>query len=255
MTINLALIPLLIREEMNTDPWGTLTQVAEMGYHGVEIGSGLMDATDLDAAAVKQRLTDLGLQTFAYGTSIRPGQFELTKIIDEAQALACPYVVTYYAPSESRAQILEYAALFNEVGAALKKHNLTFCYHNHDHEFTNTFDGERGIDILFNNTDPELVQAEVDVAWVQVGGFDPLQHLEAFTNRCPIIHIKDVYSTEFRGAWTEIGTGLVNIKGAIETGLRCGARWFVVEQDKPRDLPPMQSTRASIDNLKAMGLV
>ena len=87
------------------------------------------------------------------------------------------------------------------------------------------------------------------------GGADPVQHIETFKGRCPLIHIKDIYSDAFRGAWTEVGTGIVNIAGSIEAGVRCGADWFVVEQDQARDLAPMDSIKASIDNLKKMGFV
>ncbi len=135
----------------------------------------------------------------------------------------------------------------------MKANGLTRCYHNHDHEFRGLFDGERGIDILFANTDPDLVKAAIDVAWVHFDGAAPVQHIEAFQGRGPLIHLKDIYSTEFRNAWMEVGTGIVNIKGAIEAGARCGAEWFIVEQDQPCDLLPVESIRASLENLKAMG--
>ncbi len=253
--INIALITGIIRDEMASDPWGTLERVAQMGYQGLEFGSGLMEQTGMTASEVKQRLDALGLQTFSYGTVLHPGETDLEPLIADAHALECPYVVTFWAPCESRAQVLDYARFFNKVGATLKEHDLTFCYHNHDHEFRGVFDGEHGIDILFNNTDPVLVQAEIDVAWVHFGGQDPVKHIEALSGRCPLIHIKDIYSDEVRGAWTEVGTGIVDIEDAIKAGVRCGAQWFIVEQDQPRDLPPMESIKASIENLREMGFV
>lgn len=253
MNAKVALITGILRDAMASDPWGTLEQVAAMGYMGIETGSGLMKSTGMTAAQVKQRLNDMGLQTFSFGSVLHPGNSDLQSVIDDALALGCKYVVTFWAPCESREQVLTYAEYFNKVGAKLKDNGLTFCYHNHDHEFKGVFDGEHGIDILFNATDPDLVKAEIDVAWVRFGGADPATHIRKFENRCPLIHIKDIYTDEFRGAWTEVGTGIVDIKGSFEAGLKYGADWFIVEQDQPRDLAPMDSIRVSIENIHKLG--
>ena len=60
--------------------------------------------------------------------------------------------------------------LFKKIGAACKEQGLQFCYHNHAFDFQ-TLDGRSGMDILFEDTDPKLVQVEVDTYWVQVRGF------------------------------------------------------------------------------------
>lgn len=256
MKVNLALITGIIRDEVAADVWGTLAHVAAMGYQGLEFGPGLAEQAGLSHAETKQRLDDLGLRTFSYGTVLHPQDMgKLDGLIEEAHIYGCRYLVTFWAPCDAREQVLTYAEFFNKAGAKLKENGLTLCYHNHDHEFRGVFDGERGIDILFNNTDPDLVKAEIDVAWVHFGGADPIQHIEAFKGRAPLIHIKDIYSDEVRGAWTEVGTGIVDITGSIEAGVRCGADWFIVEQDQPRDLAPLESIKASIDNLKKMGFV
>ena len=41
MKINLALITGIIRDDVAADVWGTLAQVADMGYQGIEFGPGL----------------------------------------------------------------------------------------------------------------------------------------------------------------------------------------------------------------------
>jgi sugar phosphate isomerase/epimerase len=257
LNVKLALITGILRDEMREDPWGTLEQVAQIGYRGLEFGPGLMKNTGMSADQVKARLDDLGLATFSYGTVLHPddASLDLDALIADAQVLGCDYLVSFWAPCESREQVLAYAEFFNEVGATLKAQGLTFCYHNHDHEFTTRFEGERGIDVLFGSTDPELVQAEIDVAWVRFGGADPAAHIEALAGRCPLIHLKDIYTDEERGAWTEVGTGIVDIRGAVEAGVRSGADWFIVEQDQARDLPPLESVRQSFDNLVEMEVV
>jgi sugar phosphate isomerase/epimerase len=55
-------------------------------------------------------------------------------------------------------------------------------------------------------------------------------------------------STEF----TEVGTGVVNVEGVVEAARECGVDWLVVEQDRMRDLSPMESIRVSYDNLRRL---
>jgi len=249
MKINCALIPgLILRDELKSNLWSALETVAHIGYRGVEFGSDLIDAAG-SASALKKRLDDLGLQTFSYGTQFNAIKNDLDTVIENATALDCRYVVLFWAPCESREGVLELAESLDHAGEKLAEHGLTLCYHNHDHEFT-TFDGEAGIDILLGNTHPEYVQAEVDIAWVLFGGADPAAHLRANSGRCPLIHVKDIYSVEKRGAWTEVGTGLVDLPAAVEAAIEGGAQWFVVEQDEPRDLAPIDSIRVSYQNLK-----
>ncbi|MBT3268405.1 hypothetical protein HN371_14715 [Candidatus Poribacteria bacterium] len=43
------------------------------------------------------------------------------------------------------------------------------------------------------------------------------------------------------------------MKGSIEAGMANGVEWFVVEQDAPNDLTPMESVTVSYLNLTEMG--
>lgn len=255
--VNIALITGIIGKEMREDPWGTLQAVADIGYQGLEFGSGLVEQAGGSATDTKRRLDDLGLRTFSYGTSLSDLTDDLDRVIEHARTLQCPYVVLFWAPCESRQGVLELAAQFNDIGGRLSEHGLTFCYHNHDHEFR-TFDGETGLDILFGNTDAELVKAEIDIAWVRFAGADPAALIRRFGERCRLVHVKDIHSADVRGAWTEVGTGIVDLRGSVEAGVESGVDWFTVEQDQPRDLPPMESIRVSYQNLRraveALGL-
>jgi sugar phosphate isomerase/epimerase len=193
----------------------------------------------------------MGLEITSYGTQLGMLRDGLGTVIEHASGLGVPYVVLFWAPCESREAVLAQAAEFNEIGARLKEHGLTFCYHNHDHEFKQ-FDGKTGLDILLGNTDPALVLAEIDAAWVRFGGADPTAVIRQYRGRCPLVHVKDIYTDAFRGAWTEVGTGIVDVKGVLEAGLESGVEWFIVEQDQPRDLLPMESIRVSYENLEAL---
>ncbi len=50
-----------------------------------------------------------------------------------------------------------------------------------------------------------------------------------------------------------MGTGVVDVKACLEAGAATGVEWFVVEQDAPNLLTPMESVTVSYLNLKEMG--
>jgi len=56
-----------------------------------------------------------------------------------------------------------------------------------------------------------------------------------------------------KGIWTEVGTGVVNFKSVLEAAEKAGVEWGSVEQDQLRDLPPIESIKVSIQNLKKLG--
>jgi sugar phosphate isomerase/epimerase len=56
-----------------------------------------------------------------------------------------------------------------------------------------------------------------------------------------------------KGIWTEVGTGLVDFKSVLLAAQKAGVEWGSVEQDQLRDLPPMESIKVSIQNLKKLG--
>jgi len=78
-------------------------------------------------------------------------------------------------------------------------------------------------------------------------------------DHCPILHVKDVrevpggaiVSNERKEVqFIEVGTGVVNLKAVAQAARECGVEWAVVEQDRMRDLAPMDSIQVSYKNLK-----
>ncbi|HEY0265425.1 MAG TPA: hypothetical protein VGC16_01655 [Rhizomicrobium sp.] len=53
---------------------------------------------------------------------------------------------------------------------------MSFAYHNHNLEFRKIGDVVP-YDMLLQETDPSLVQMEMDIGWVVAGGADPVAYL------------------------------------------------------------------------------
>jgi sugar phosphate isomerase/epimerase len=249
--IKLGLIPLIIKDEVAADLWGTIEKVAAIGYLGIE-GGHLLEG---DVKANRERLEALGMQVAAVGVKKDDLSERLDEVAERALALGSRYLVTYYNACDDLDQWKTDIAFYDGIGKRCRAHGLTFCYHNHDHEIRTIHGGKRALDVMLEESDPEHLALEMDVAWVQFGGADPIEFLRERAERTPLLHLKDLEDLEERGRFTSIGTGLVDIEGVLETAVEVGVDWAIVEQDRPNNLTPMDSVRASYLNLKEWGWV
>ena len=236
-----------VRDEMEKDFIGTLKKVADIGYKGVEFaGFG-----DLPAARLKEVLESLGLVPVGSHTSVELLLGDLGGVIDYNLTLGNKYIVCPFNTYQSKEAIVKASQLYNEIGEKICAGGLEFLYHNHDFEFKK-YDGEYGIDIIFNGVKPENMAAEIDSGWVFYAGVDPAAYVRSYTGRCPLVHIKDFKSTEGR-SFTEIGNGIVDIEAIAAAAVEAGTKWLIAEQDES-SIPQLESVRISFENLKKMGL-
>lgn len=248
MKAQIGLITGILREEMQQDPDAAYKQIAALGYKAVEGGASTLEGD------MPKKLNDLGLKILTVGVKpLHDEEKELDAIIEKAASLGVAHISTWWGPAQSREQVLENARKYNTFGAKVAQAGMKFTYHNHDHEFKTTFDGDRAIDILIENTDPEAVFLEPDVAWVYFGGADPVEFLSQHKDRIPVIHLKDIIDMSERGKFCAIGAGYVPCEGVLGACEELGIPWAVVEQDRPNNLTGMESVTASMFNLREKG--
>ena len=249
-TIPLALQLYTVRDQASQDFEGTLNQVAEIGYDGVEIAgvTGGMDAPDL-----KMLLDDLGLKVCGSHTGLEQLESDLTSVVEFNRTLQNPYVVVPFLGEHRRKDgqgWLDTAQAMNAVGTQLKAEGLQLCYHNHSFEFQE-FGGKYGLDLLYDNTNPDTVMAELDTYWVQHGKQDPVAYLQKLSGRVPLVHLKDMTAGE-KPTFAEVGSGIMDFDAIVKAAEGAGTKWFIVEQDTcPGN--PMDSARASFRNIKERG--
>jgi sugar phosphate isomerase/epimerase len=249
-TLPVALQLYTVRDAASQDFAGTLRHVAGMGYDGVEIAgvTGGLSAPDLKAL-----LDDLGLRVAGNHTGLEQLEADPHSVVEFNKTLGNDYVVIPYLGDQYRKTAEDWgrvAAAMERIGSQLDEQGLHLCYHNHSFEFQK-FDGRSGLDILFESTDPKLVQSELDVYWVQHGNEDPLAYLKKYAGRVPLVHIKDMANDEKR-SFAEVGTGILDMPAIFEAAEAGGAKWLIVEQDTcPGD--PLESARISIQNIRENG--
>lgn len=247
MNIPVGLQLYTVREELEKDFAGTLEKVAEIGYKGVEFaGYGGFSSIKL-----KKLLDKLGLK--AAGSHI--GYKEIVNNIDEVieynLEIENKFIVCPYMEFESRKDFIRVAEKLNKAGEKCREKGITLCYHNHNQEFE-SFDGKYGLDLIFESTDFQNLQAEIDTFWVKYAGLDPVSYMKKYRKRIPLVHLKDMEDNEDRD-FAEVGEGIINIKDIAGEAKAAGANWLIVEQDYCKR-PPLESAKISLDNLKRMGL-
>jgi sugar phosphate isomerase/epimerase len=222
-----------LREHLKTaqDFGASMKRVRAIGYEAVQIsGVGPISPREI------RRMTDAeGLKVCA---THEAGQDILERpeaVIDVLGTLGCTLTAYPFPdqPLDSRADVERLADGLNRSGAVLKAAGMTLTYHNHELEFRK-FEGRTVLDILFERTDPSLVQAELDTYWVQAGGADPVAWCERMAGRLPMIHLKDyaVDPVERAPVMAALGEGNLDLPRIIAAAERSGCQWFIVEQDR-----------------------
>jgi sugar phosphate isomerase/epimerase len=230
---------------------GTAKKVRALGYTAVQV-SGIGPIADGD---VKAALDDAGLACCI--THVRtPWPWpDLDAVIAQHKLWKCPNVAIGSMPGPYRADeagVRRFAAEANEVGRKLHEAGLTFSYHNHSFEFVR-YGRRTALELLYQETDPRYLKAELDTYWVQHGGGDPAAWIRKMKNRMPVVHFKDMTVLNDQPAMAEIGEGNLNWPAILDACREANVAWCAVEQDVCQR-NPFESLKISYNNLKAMGL-
>jgi sugar phosphate isomerase/epimerase len=227
-----------------------LKRVKAIGYDGVQL-SGL---GPIDPKELANMLQGEGLVAAATHVPYNRLINDLPALIDEHKLWGCQNVAIGGLPEEFRNEegYLTFARQMTEVAGKLKEAGLTFSYHNHNFEFQK-YNGKTGMELMYENSDPNLFLAEIDTYWVQAGGANPVTWINKMRGRIVIIHYKDMTVNGWNQIMAEVGEGNLEWPAIIEASREAGVFWYAVEQDTcQRD--PFESLAISFRNLKAMGL-
>ena len=242
-----------VRDLVRQDLAGAVKAVADIGYGAVELaGYGNLPS----AIEVRNVLDDLGLSVVATHTNMDALERNLAAMLDDAERLASPAVVLSFLPEPRRKDAAGWRAaadLLGQVGQGCRERGIELAYHHHHFEFQK-FDGKFGLEILLENTDPDLLKVELDTFWLRYAGIDPVKYINRLGSRTTLIHLKDVQPGQ-QTRFGEIGTGILDFPAILAAAERVGVRWGIVEQDSTYERPPLESLRLSFQNLRRLGAV
>lgn len=232
---------------------GTVAAVKRIGFDAVELaGYGNLRS----AADVRKVLDDLGMCVVATHTSIEALERHLERVLEENHVLGSRTVVLSFLPEHRRADADGWRAsaeALNRIGEACHSRGFDLAYHHHHFEFQK-FDGQYALDLLWQNTDPRLLKAELDTFWIRYGGEDPAAYIAKLGPRTTHLHLKDMQPGPGR-RFGEIGLGTLDFPAILAAAEAAGVRWGIVEQDNTYDRPPLEAVSISYESLKKLGRV
>ncbi|MBM7840007.1 sugar phosphate isomerase/epimerase [Alkalihalobacillus xiaoxiensis] len=218
-----------VKERCAEDFFGTLDEVAKSGYDGVEF-AGYYDKTSQE---LNRKLKDIGLAAAGSHISIEQLEQSLDGIIEFSHNIESPYIVCPGLPEQYRDSVDAYkrtGELFSKIGEKTAEANIRFGYHNHDIELKK-FDGEYGLDLLFQHADPRYVWMELDTFWLEATGLKSVDWIHRYKERINLLHMKDMNNPkELRNV--EVGSGVMDFVGIHEAAKQYQVDWYTVEQEQ-----------------------
>ncbi|MBQ3063929.1 MAG: sugar phosphate isomerase/epimerase [Clostridia bacterium] len=259
-----------VRDDAQADFLGTLKKIKAMGYDGVEL-AGLYGN---DPAAVKAMCEEVGLVPISAHVPYAQMVEDPEGVLGQYATIGCKYVAVPYLSEAERPGGEKFAEALKNIamlGGVAKKLGMTLLYHNHDFEFIK-LDGKYGLDVMYDTVPADLLQTELDMCWVNVGGEEPAAYLSKYSGRAPVLHLKDFHGEKSEDMYEligiesaapkrpgnfefrPVGSGLQNFPAILEAAKDAGVIWVVVEQDKPSmGLTPLTSIEKSRQFLKSIG--
>ena len=241
-----------LRDDMPKDPKSVLKQVAAFGYKQIEsyqhADLGMFwGMTNLE---FKKFMDDLGMKIVSSHCDINQ---DFEKKAADAAAIGMKYLMCpYKGPQKSIDDFKRFADEFNQKGEICKKNGIRFAYHNHDYSFQ-AIDGQIPQDVMMQNTDPNLVDFEMDMYWVITGGQDPITWIKKYPKRFRLCHVKDrMKGATETGASCVLGEGSIDYPTILKEAKTLGMEYFIVEQERYDGTTPLKAAEADAAYMKKL---
>jgi sugar phosphate isomerase/epimerase len=256
-----------VKDELQAHPAATLRTIREIGFGEVETaGFGALSAQQF-----RRLLDDAGLECPSAHLQFDTGNLGAT--FEQAHALGARYATSGSlrealasagagqrtsrpARGMSLDEARRTAELANHIGEQARRAELQYVYHNHDFEFAEQAGGAIGYDLLLRETDPRLVQFEIDCGWMVVGGRDPRDYFARYPGRFPMIHVKDFLPAASHGGahpGAELGHGMIDYGPIFAAAEKAGLRHYFAEQEGPfTRMSQIEAARQAYDYLRKL---
>ncbi len=254
-----------VREFLPKDFQGTLNQLGAMGYRECE-AAGFYGHS---AADVKQAMAKAGLHCVSahYPMQALQGLDEILPFAKELglESIVCSSpMVRNPGPAAGKNWVAALESMdkdgwkwnfdqLNSIGRRVRAEGIRFGYHNHYVEF-HEHDGFMPYDLLLQETDPKLVDMEMDCGWVVIGGHKPQEYLTRYPERYVMLHVKEFklegWKPGMEPVSTEMGRGSIDYSSIFAAAKKARIEHVFVEQEAFPDMAGMQAMRVDADWMK-----
>jgi sugar phosphate isomerase/epimerase len=251
-----------LRDTLAGDPKGVLKKVAETGYKYIE-AAGYKDGKfyGMTPTAFKNYLAEVGL------TPVSSHHSDVTidnvdQIVEDLKEAGFQYLVipippmgafTYDAATKTLGmnQSAEMVmANVNAIAAKCVAGGIKCLYHNHDFEFKAGEDGIVPIDYFLENSDPAVLNFQMDLYWVTKAGADPVAYFNRYPGRFKAWHVKDM---DDQGRFAPVGEGNIDFKRILAAREKSGMEFYLVEQDMCFNHTALEAIAISHRGLREIG--
>ena len=240
-----------LRNVIAEDPEATLRQVADFGYTQIESYDGPMGMWwNMRNTGYKSLLDELGMTAISSHANVFE---EFERKANEAAEIGLTFIVCpWVGPQESMDDFRRIAGQFNEMGEIANDLGLRFAYHNHAYSFEE-LEGELPQDVMMENTDPELVEYQMDIYWVIAAGHDPAGWMQKYPGRFTTCHVKDMAPGDEPES-TVLGTGSIDFAQLLPVAAEYGMEEFIVEQEAYAGTTPIDAIRDNAAYMKELNI-
>lgn len=278
-----------MKNAFRENPAKALSDIAQAGYRYVELANQKADIDpgcgfDIPAPELKRMANAAGVTITGGHVSPQDGKGRdafyrdtaaMMRIIEYYNEIGATDFVLPIDFFPTRDYLLRRCEDYNNLGVLCQEHGMRLLYHNHYHEFQ-LFGEDTMFDLIMGNTQPDLMQVELDAYWTIRGKFDPVEKLRQYGKRVVLIHQKDfpLSQIEHFCVWqtldqsnpidwemfksikrseyfTEVGDGVLKIQDIIDAGNELEIPLIFVEQDYTT-MTELQSIQRSMENFKRM---
>jgi sugar phosphate isomerase/epimerase len=236
-----------VRSAMSKDLEGTIAAIAAAGITELEFAGYYNKPAEWWRETMKRH----GLNSPSTHIGLPRTDAEWAPHFAMSTAMGQQWVIVPFIGGDYRSAdgFKRLADRLNSGGALAKAAGLRMGYHNHDFEFASLDGGTNGLSILLANTDPSLVDFELDLYWAVKAGQDPLAMIAAHPKRFVCCHVKDAGPAPAR-AMMDVGAGTIDFKTILAAGRKAGLQHWFIEHDQPTE--PLASIAASAAALKKL---
>jgi sugar phosphate isomerase/epimerase len=232
-----------------------LDAVAAAGYRHVETVNSHLE----EAATTRAKLDARGLKASSSHVSLAALRERPEAVVEASRALGVDQLFMPAVPPEERDMAADgWRALGRELGQMserLRTQGIELGYHNHHWELQPKEGAKTALELIFEAAEGSPLTWQADVAWLVRGGVEPKGWLQRYRSRLTSVHVKDIAppgQNQDEDGWADVGSGVLDWRDLWHACRHAGARWMVVEHDKPKD--PARTARASLEFLTGMGV-
>jgi sugar phosphate isomerase/epimerase len=253
-----------VKEDLANDPLTTLKAISDAGYNYVESFGGEKGIFwGYDPKEFGNILSDLGIKLKAshcnssYTIDVNTEE-EFKKLAADSATIGLKYLINPF-PGElkTKDEWLKVADGLNRQGEICKSNGIRTAYHNHHFEFLPCDSGDLPENILLENTDPSLVDFEMDIYWVVKAGQSPEEWMKKHNSRFKLCHVKDLLADSKLkeieinetpegdfwplGGSCNLGQGQIDFKELLPVLKENGMEYFIAEQERFDNMAPMEA--------------